>query len=342
MTTIKQIVFTKPYVAEYKTLNETDFSDIGEKEVVVKTMVSTISGGTERANFTGEKEVTVIPNMEVPFPRTVGYSSSGEVVKVGCKVTKVKIGDRVAMFWSKHKNYNVLSEENVVKIPDEKITFEEAAISFIATFPLAAIRKVKLEIGESIMVMGLGVLGQLAVILAKSAGAYPVIACDIVESRRKEALKNGADYAFNPLDEHFIDNVNAVAYGGVKTAIEVTGVGDGLNQTLDCMARHGRIALLGCTRNSDFSIDYYHKVHGKGVMLIGAHTNARPEKESYPSYFTHEEDIKTILNLCKGERISIKKLIKETCLPNECQKVFDRLANEKEFPICVQFDWRNE
>ena len=68
--------------------------------------------------------------------------------------------------------------------------------------------------------------------------------------------------------------------GGAKVGIEVTGIGAGLDGILDCMARFGRVALLGCTRNKEFTIDYYRKVHGPGITLIGAHTNARPSCES--------------------------------------------------------------
>ena len=342
MKELRQIVFTEAYKAEYLSIGVKDFNDLAPNEVVVKTMFSTVSAGTERANFVGEKAVSVFSDAEFPFPRTVGYSGAGVVVAVGSAVKKVSVGDRVATYWGKHINYNILPEDNVVKIESDKVSLEEAAVALIATFPLAALRKVNLEIGESMLVMGLGILGQLAVMLARAAGAYPVIACDPVEERRNEAIRNGADYAFNPLDKDFAEKVKAVSGGGVKTAIEVTGLGAGLNETLDCMAKLGRVALLGCTRSSDFSVDYYHKVHGPGITLVGAHTSARPDKESYPSYFTHEDDIKTVLSLCGGGRLPIKNLLKETHRPNECQDVFTRLATDKNFPIGVQFDWREE
>ncbi len=342
MSVLKQIVFTKAYTAEYLAVEEKSFEELNPNEVVVKTFFSTVSAGTERANFIGEKAVSVFSDAEVPFPRTVGYSSAGEVVAVGAAVTKVNVGDRVVVYWGKHVNYNVVPETNVVKIENEKVSYEEAALALISTFSLAAIRKVNLEIGESMLVMGLGILGQIAVMLARAAGAYPVIACDPIAERRAEALKNGADYAFDPLEMDFTKKVRCVSGGGVQTAVEVTGLGAGLNETLDCMARLGRVALLGCTRNSDFSVDYYHKVHGPGITLVGAHTSARPNVESYPSYYTHEDDIKAILRLCGGGRILLKNLLKETHCPQECQEVFMRLATDKNSPIGVQFDWRKE
>lgn len=339
MTQLKQIVFTKPYTAEFLTVGEKDFGKIDEKCVVVKTAVSTISAGTERANFVGEESVSIDKTVKCPFPRTSGYSSAGEVIAAGFSVTKVKVGDRVAVYWGKHINYNIVSEDNVVKIESEKVSYAEAAFAQISSFSLAAIRKVHLEIGESLLVMGLGILGQIAAMLARAAGAYPVIACDPIAERREEALRNGADYAFDPFDKDFAEQVKAVTEGGVKTAIEVTGMGQGLDETLDCMAKLGRVALLGCTRNSDFCIDYYHKVHGPGITLVGAHTNARPAAESYPWNYTHADDIKTVLGLCGTGRLPLKNLIKETDSPKDCQRVYTRLASDKNFPIGVQFDW---
>ena len=334
----KQIVFIEKNRAE---LLDVESQVLGEHQVRVKTVFSTISNGTERANLTGDPVVSLTSKEgdKVVFPRFTGYSTSGIVVEKGSGVKKLDIGDRVAMFWTTHRNYNVVDERNAVKIEDDNVSFAEASMAHIATFPLAAIRKTKLEIGESLMVMGLGILGLLAVSVAKAAGAVPVIAVDPVKKRREKALKFGADYAFDPFDENFAEKVKAVTNGGVNVAIEVTGQGAGPNETLDCMARFGRVALLGCTRNSDFTVDYYRKVHGPGISLIGAHTMARPKNESYPGYFTTEDDMKTVLKLCAMNRINIKDMVEEIHSPAECTEVYDRLINDKSFPTVVQFDW---
>ncbi len=335
MGQLKQVVFTDVKKAEYLS-KEVDFENIGAHQVLVKSMFTTVSAGTEKANLMGDETVGCV------FPKVLGYNCAGEVVKVGSQVQSVKVGDRVVVYWSGHRNYNLSDESRVIKIEHDNVSYQEAAISFITTFPLAAIRKVKLEIGESLMVMGLGLLGQLAVKLARVAGATPIVACDPVASRREEALKNGADYAFNPFDKDFATQVKAVTNGGVQAAIEVTGVGAGLDETLDCMAMFGRVALLGCTRNSDFSIDYYRKVHCPGITLIGAHTNARAEKESSHGNYTHNDDVKVVLKLCASGRLHLTDVIKETHNPSECGEIYCRLADGKDFPIGMQFDWRNE
>ncbi len=331
---MKQIVFTKKDTAE---LLEVAKAPLGSTQVRVKTAISSISCGTERANIMGD-EATNISGVYEPFPRTSGYSSAGTVVEVGDAVTSVKVGDRVCMSWSKHIEYNVCDENFVVKL-DDGIDFNDAALFHIGTFPIAAIRKVELEIGESLMVMGLGILGLFAVTFAKAAGAVPVIAVDPVAKRREKALQFGADYAFDPFDKDFVEKVKEVTDGGVNTAIEVTGVGAGLDECLDCMARFGRVSLLGCTRSSDFSIDYYKKVHGPGIKLIGAHTLARPMSESSHAYFTQRDDIKSIMKLVGANRFSLKAMVDEVYSPNDCGDVYTRLVNDKNFPVVSQFDW---
>ncbi len=333
----KQIVFTAVNTAE---LMERELPTLAPDGVMVKTAVSTISAGTERANITGDPNVSATGSREVPFPRYPGYSSAGEVIAVGSSVSSVKVGDRVVVYWGLHRAINVVPEKNVVKIEHDTVSFETGAMSFIASFPMAAIRKTRLEMGESAMVMGLGILGMIAVKLLRAAGAVPVIAVDPNPSRREMALKNGADYALDPFEEGFADRVKKITDGGVNVAIEVTGVGAGFNQALDCMARFGRVALLGCTRNSDFTVDYYRKVHGPGITVIGAHTIARPEEESHPGWFTHRDDIKAVLKMCAGGRMQLTDIVGEVHSPTDCERVYERLVFDKSFPVAVQFDWR--
>ena len=334
----KQIVFTG--VNEAKLL-EKELPQLKPNSVLVKTVFSTISGGTEKANITGDINISAVKTYsKATFPRSAGYSSSGIVEAVGEDVKSVQVGDRVAMIWSQHQGYNLLPEDRIIKLESEALSLESAALGFISTFPLAAIRKTKLEIGESALVMGLGILGILAVKLLKIGGAVPIIAADPNPARRTLALQSGADYAFDPMEPDFASRVKEVSGGGVNVAIEVTGVGAGLNGALDCMAKFGRVALLGCTRNSDFTVDYYHKIHGPGITLIGAHTLARPEKESYPGYFTHQDDMRAVLKLCAMGRLKTEDLISETHSPVDCGEVYGRLVFDRDFPVGVQFDWR--
>ncbi len=334
--TSKYITFVAPGKAE---LREENIPVPGHGQVVVKTAVSTISSGTERANLSGNPNVSISKetlDMNTYYPRRLGYSSAGVVYAVGEGVTSVKVGDRVAVSWGTHTAYLLRDWENVHKLPDN-VSFSDAALGLIGTFPLAAIRKCRLEIGESAIVMGQGVLGQVAVQLLRAAGAVPIIAVDPDPKKREKAITLGADYALDPFAADFETTVKNIT-GGVKVAIEVTGNGKALDQVLDCMARFGRVALLGCTRESDFTIDYYKKVHGPGITMIGAHTLARPDKESHPGWWTTRDDMAALLRLTSTGRLSMGSLVEEVHSPAEAAQVFGRLMVEKAFPV-VQFDW---
>ena len=91
----------------------------------------------------------------------------------------------------------------------------------------------------------------------------------------------------------------------------------------------GRISLLGCTRSSDFTIDYYHKIHGPGITIVGAHTQARPEYESYPGFFTQRDDIKTVMKLCGQERLDLDVYKRQGSVP-----LCNSQINEK---LCAQY-----
>lgn len=333
----KNVVFTQPNTTE---LLSEDVKPLGKNDILVKLLFSTISTGTEKANLIGEVNTSVYSNRTVAhFPRRVGYSSSGIIVEVGSKVTDLHPGDRVALSWSKHAEYCVVPSQNVYKLNDG-ISFEEGAMWHISTFPMAAIRKCRLEIGESAIVMGIGILGMMAIKLLKAAGACPIIAVDHDETKLKIAKRIGADYVFNPFEEGFAEKVKNITNGGANVAIEVTGNGKALDSLLDCMAQFGRVALLGCTRSSDFTIDYYHKVHGPGISLIGAHTMARPKYESSPSMWTTRDDVLAVQKLVSLGRLSFADLVQETHSINNYKEVFNRLATEKGFPI-IQLDWRD-
>ena len=332
----KNIIFTEPCVA--KIAEEEVRKPIGN-ELLVKLAVSTISSGTERANLIGNKTVSWNrpEDKEAIFPRRGGYSSAGVVEQIGEGVTRFKVGDRVALWWSTHNQYITISEENACPIDD--ISFEDAALFHIATFPLAAIRKCRLEIGESAIVMGMGILGIVALQLLKVAGAVPIIAVDPDPQKREKALRCGADFALDPYAPVFAERVKKLTNGGANVGIEVTGIGAGLDGILDCMALKGRVALLGCTRDSDFTIDYYRKVHGPGISLIGAHTDARPQNESYSGWWSQEDDMFALKKLAEMGRIKLSDIIDQTHSPIDASSIYTRLVNDKTFPL-IQFDWR--
>ena len=332
----QDIYITQPCVAE---LVAAELPSLGANEVRVKLCYSTVSSGTERANVLNLPNTGFDPNHMEQFPiKDLGYSASGTVDAVGEAVTDLQPGDRVAVSWSHHGQYIQVRRGNVHKLPDS-VSLQDAALFHIGIFPLAAVRKCRTELGESAIVMGLGVLGLVAVQLLRAAGATPIIAVDPIPEKREKALSIGADFALDPFDPNFAQNAKRITGGGAAVGIEVTGIGAGLDGILDCMAKFGRVALLGCTRDKNFTIDYYRKVHAPGITLIGAHTAARPKSESHGGWWTQTDDMQALLRLHSTRRLTLATLVDEIHSPTEAPAVYDRLVKEKAFPV-VQFDWR--
>ncbi len=329
----QKIVFTAAHTAE---LLEVDVREIKENEVLTEMEYTVVSGGTERASIMG------MPNAGGNrFPKSLGYCGVGRIIQIGASVTTVSVGDRVLVYHGKHMKYNITPENKVTKVEDDAISSLDAAFVVIATMGLGGVRKLEIELGESAMVMGLGLLGTFAVQFCRLSGAYPVIAADLNPARRELALKLGADYAFDPSAPDFVDQVKAVTGGkGVRATVEVTGVSAAMKQALECAAWMGRIALLGCTRVSDCAIDYYQQVHRPGIKLIGAHNFVRPKMESYPHHWTHQDDCKAILDLIAAGRIQVAPIISRVVSPEDAPAIYNQLCDDPHFPMGTVFDWK--
>ena len=328
----KQIFFTAIHKAE---LLENELPKVKANEVLVKMEYTVISGGTERACILG------MHNTSQKFPQSLGYCGVGYVEEVGSDIEKVCVGDRVLVYHGCHAKYNIRPEEEITKVENDDISSLEAAFVIIAAMGLGGVRKLEMELGESAMVMGQGLLGIFATQFLRLSGANPVIAVDLNSARRELALKLGADYAFDPSDKDFVQKVKAVTKGkGVNGCVEVTGVAQAMNQALECAAWMGRISLLGCTRVSDSAVDYYQQVHRPGVKLIGAHNFVRPKHESYPHHWTHHDDCNAILDMIASKRIQVEPIVSRIESPSNAPQIFNELCDDKNFPMGTVFDWR--
>lgn len=111
-----------------------------------------------------------------------------------------------------------------------------------------------------------------------------------------------------------------------------------MNTAPDCAAFMGQIVLLGCTRNSDCSVDYYRQVHRLGIKLIGAHNFVRPQFESYTYHWTHHNDCRAILDMIAAGRVRVRPLISRIVSPTEAPKIYNELCYDKNFPVGTIFD----
>ena len=332
----KAIVFVAPGKAEFQDRDRDDA--LAPDRVLLKTECTLISPGTEFANLSGNTN----RGTKSPFPCVLGYSAVARVLKVGEAVTTLHEGDRCLCYHSQHSNYQIMPEINLVRIEDDALPSVEAVFCVVGCMGFQGVRRCRPEFGESLMVMGLGLLGQFAVQTAHLSGCLPVIALDFNEARRKIALALGADAAFAPDDPELKNKILELTNGRkCDSVVEVTGNPQAVVQGLGLTADFGRIALVGCNRTPTEKIDFYNLVHRPGISVLGAHNMARPLHDRRPGVWTMKEDMALLLRYMSAGRLRSRELLTMVADPAEAPGIYDRLYARDPGLLGVVFDWKN-
>ena len=332
-TEMKQysIVFTAPEKAE---LQESRLNSprLKPDEVFMATEYTLVSPGTERACLLGLAGGD--------FPKRLGYSAVARVLKAGPE-SGFHPGERVAVYHSIHSSHQRKPARDVVAIPNDSLPSTSAVFCVIAAMGLQGVRRARPELGESLAVQGLGLLGLFAIRCASLSGAFPLIGIDFNEQRRKLAEEFGADAVLRPDAPGIIPEIRRLTGGaGVNVTVEVTGNPEALRQSLDFTAPGGRVTLMGCSRTPTREIDFYRQVHRPGISIIGAHNMARPLYEATPGCWTMREDMALLLRLFSAGRIHPERLISQIVAPSCAPEIFARIAKGDPELLGVLFDWR--
>ena len=161
--------------------------------VLVDVHASLVSPGTELNGWRGLAEKRRNPDAGAA-PRPFGYSNAGTVRETGEGVAEFKAGDRVACIgagYALHTDSAAVPHNLCVALPD-KVSFAQGAYAMLAATALHTLRRGEPEFGESVCVLGLGLVGQLTAQLYKLAGNF-VIGWDRIERRLRIAKKCGID-----------------------------------------------------------------------------------------------------------------------------------------------------
>ena len=185
--------------------------------------------------------------LDQPIP--LGYSSAGVIVEAGRDCGNLKVGDRVACGgagFANHAEYNYVPRNLIVKIPDG-VSFEDASCATVGSIALQGVRQCEVRLGETVAVIGLGLLGQLAVQMFRASGCR-VIGFDPNKSRCELCEKNENGAAGYPPSEasceagamrgvRALSGLRCVSEGLVGEAMAFTG-GMGVDAVLITAATH--------------------------------------------------------------------------------------------------------
>ena len=156
----RQIVIKGP--VDLKLQNVEVNLDVGDTEVLVKNRYTAISPGTELSIYTGINPEVYEPNTWCNYPHVPGYVGLGEVVAVGSSVQGINAGDAV-FHHSHHSDYDRVETRWLpcVKIDHKELLPEVSLIRFAAIVLSGSVRLSKIELGDKIILIGLGLIGQI-------------------------------------------------------------------------------------------------------------------------------------------------------------------------------------
>lgn len=273
----------------------------GPGELLIRARATLISPGTERAFLLG------LPNTPARYPTGSGYSHIGEVVAVGPGVEGWQEGDAVASP-ARHSLYVTAPVEACNHLPDG-LSPERAAFFRLASIAMQAVRKARIELGEPVAVIGCGLIGLLAMQLARLNGALPAVSIDKDARRLAFAVALNADAAL-PADDDLTAALLRLGDGARPAVVlEATGHPEAVPVAFDLARFGGRVVLLGSSRGETEAVNFYRDVHKKGLTVLGAHESARPRHDSAPGRWTHWADQQTALKLLAAGRLVVDPLI---------------------------------
>jgi 2-desacetyl-2-hydroxyethyl bacteriochlorophyllide A dehydrogenase len=320
---------------------EYDVKTVNSYEVIVKTLFSHLSAGTEMACLSGLESWFTIPN--VP-----GYTSIGEVIAKGDKVEKVNIGDIVFVYGT-HSQYfklDITERFHGVCVPiPANVNLEHAAFTHMAGIAMTSIRSSNIELGDYVLVTGQGAIGNLAAQLALLQGAE-VIVTDIDDFRLGLSKKCGIVHCINSSNTDIADKVNNITNGkGVTTLIDASGISAVVAQAADCVALNGEIILLGSPRapfetNLTSFIKHFH-YFPFNHQLKGALEFTYPTQTNDFNKHSIERNAEIILKLIGSGKLLIEPLYTHKISPNLAQQAYEGLRDKKDQYIGVVFDWTN-
>jgi 2-desacetyl-2-hydroxyethyl bacteriochlorophyllide A dehydrogenase len=333
----KRLLFPEVRKAQWENI---DFPDqLGPYEFITKTHYSLVSVGTELALYSGTHIGFSLANPPFPMmPQRPGYALVGEVIDVGSEVEKVSVGQRV-MLEAPHGTAVLMDSrtDRMVLLPKE-LDYAGGALIRMADIALTTLRVAPIQLGDSVVIYGLGLVGQLAAQLYRLNGATPVIGIDLLSSRVETAAANGI-LALNPAEIDINEEVTRLTgWRGPDVVIEATGSPSVLPLALDLVTKGGKVALLGSTRGR-VEIDVYSKIHRKGVHLVGAHEsviNLDPASRRW----TKERDLTLLARLFAEGKLTSQGLITHTISPSELPGIYDVLAENPEEYLGVLVNWQ--
>lgn len=339
---------------EQVVLSEEEIKDPGPGTLLVESTRSLISTGTESTVYCRKFSPGTHWDKWVKYPFNPGYLHTGRVLAVGPGVTTFKVGDRVASR-SSHASHVLLAaggsgdtrpdsgdcNPSNVAIPiPAGVSDEAAAWMGLGKIVQVGVRAARHEMGEHVVVIGLGLLGQLVVQYARLMGAASVIAIDTSTLRLDMAKAHGASHILAMGAAEAKDKVFEITGGrGADTVYDVTGHHSVLPLALPLSKRFGQVIMLGDPGSPELQV-LTPDVITRGVRIVGAHDGHPPMTPSDTVRWSGTDMFHLIMTYLERKELRVDSLITHRAKPEDCQATYDMLQKERDRAMGVVFTWK--
>jgi 2-desacetyl-2-hydroxyethyl bacteriochlorophyllide A dehydrogenase len=337
------VVFTGPERVEVR---EESVGDPGPGQVLCRAEKSLVSIGTETHCLRGVFDPGTNWADWVRYPFRPGYSMVGRVVKVGRAVSGFAEGDRVATSATHQLHFTVTAgggtstgePYGVVKMPDD-LDPEDGTWMPMACIAQLGIRRAELALGESVGVVGLGMLGQLVVQYLALFGARRIVAIDTVPGRLALARAHGATHVLACSAADARAEVEALTDGRMLDAVfDVTGHPAVLSPATRLLRPLGRVVLLGDTTTPSRQ-HLGPRVLADSLSVLAVHALMRPEVASPFNPWTAQEMTALFFDYLRQGRMRVRDLVTHRHSPAQAPEVYAGLLRDRSAAIGVLFDW---
>ena len=328
------VIFTRPneVVVEGR-----DVPAPKDDELLIRTVRSLISTGTELTHLSGESPPGSVWDKITDYPFVPGYCNVGEVVEVGGCVDREWIGRCVATYGG-HAMY-VTSGVAGARVIHRDIPHEQAAFFTMAEITMNGVRRGGVQWGESVAVYGLGILGQLAVRLCRIAGARPVFGIDTADSRLAFMPDDTSIVPVNPQKQDAVAVVER-ATGGRKADVvfEVTGIGTVIPEEFKVLRRQGRLVMLSSPRHVT-QFDFHDLCNSPSFTIIGAHNLSHPQHETPYQQWTNHRHAELFFDLAADGELDVARLISHRIPYSEAPGAYQMLLQDRSQAMGVVLEW---
>jgi len=333
----QRVTFVEPLKAELRPF-ELDES-LSDHELLVKTEYSIISAGTEGSFFSGLEFEHPASGGHVDYPRPTGYGNLGRVVAAG-KARSDLVGKRVLSFTNHASYVKVNANHFALPVPDD-IPGQDAVFTRMVGVAITSVRSSSVSIGDTVMVIGMGLVGNFAAQLFQLAGA-DVLAVDIADERLARAKACGITRVCNSKQESLKDVVDRWTGGkGVHIAVEAIGNADLIDECVQRTRRKGEVILLGSPRKR-VTMDVtpmLSRIHLFGIRLIGALEWLYSIQEHDAARHSIIENYRQIVGWIQKGALRVEPLRTHVLSPRDCQEAYYGLYAKKDEYLGVVFDW---